>query len=361
VAIAFEADDATVAWAKEAGLLLLLPPRAVVDAVADKIKLLDLAAAAGVATPRATVAADARPEDAAHLWRRAGGGPLVAQLRRNNLTGAGTRPVGSQDELRECLAAWRGEEVKLAEFVDGLPLTVSGCVGPDRTLVSGISHQLVGYPRLTAVWGAHCGNQLLDDDDLPPGAARACRQMAAAIGEQLRGGGFRGMFGLDLLADAGRVLAVEINPRIQSVTSLLNVAEVEAGLLPAPGAHVLSYLLDRLPEPRCAPGPVPPLSQLVLYARRGGALLTGPPAGRLRLSDGALLPAAGCQDQLSDLASDEALLWPFAGPGDVVRPGDRLVVVQFTGRAAPVSTERRLHERAMRWLDAVEARVRYAS
>ncbi|MEV6986460.1 ATP-grasp domain-containing protein [Sphaerisporangium sp. NPDC051017] len=138
--------------------------------------------------------------------------------------------------------------------------------------MSGVSHQMVGYGPLTDVWGAHCGNQLVDGSDLTEGVAAACERVTRALGRVLREIGFLGLFGLDLLVTPdGRVVVLEINPRFQRVTSLLNAAERAAGLLPMPGVHVLAFVLDALPK--AAPGaPAPGYSQVVGYAHEDGTV-----------------------------------------------------------------------------------------
>ena len=281
VAMAFEPDPATVAWAAEHSARLLLPPANVVDAASDKVNLIGIAEAAGVKTAPATVLRPAKESDSDRLWRSASG-PLVLQRRPNNLTGDGTLLATTAAQLRDGLREWTGQVLKVCAFVPGLNLTISGCVSNDRALASGISHQIVGIAPLTTAWGRHCGNQLLGSSDLPAGMATACLETARAVGEQLRQRGFRGSFGLDAVAaDSGDIVVIEINARLQSVTSLLSTAERTAGLLPLAATHVLAFLLDTLPAAQTGTSTAGQLSQLVLYAGREMTVGADPLVGRL--------------------------------------------------------------------------------
>ncbi|MCX2946744.1 ATP-grasp domain-containing protein [Lentzea sp. NEAU-D7] len=345
VAVSFAPEDGlgAHAWAAAAGLHLLAADSAAVATAADKITSLALFERAGVATPRTWVVRDDIPAGAT--------GSLVVQRRANNLTGKGTRHVTTPDQLAEALRAWSGETLRVSAHVDGVPVTVSGCVTRQGTVVSALSHQLVGIAELTPYWGAHCGNQLVADDDLPAGAAARCREVCAAVGNQLAQLGFLGAFGLDLLVtpDAA-VVAIEINPRFQTVVSLVQAQERAAGLLPSLGTHVLASLLPSVPveevRARCLR-----LSQLVVTAGRAGVLRSVITSGVHRLVRGRLQRHG--EGDLATLRPGEALLWAHAHPGDRIRPGEELALLQFPGPVAPVSARPELCAQAQEWIRAV--------
>lgn len=352
VGMTFAPEDGTGArsWAAARGLRLLAPPRAAVAVAADKIDSLGLFERAGVAVPESR-AVRADPADAESCWAAGGGRPLVVQRRVNNLTGKGTRLVTSAVELRAVLGDWRGERLRVSAFVPGVPLTVSGCVTGDASVASAVSHQLVGLAELTPFWGAHCGNQLVADDELPAGVGARCGQVCERVGDRLRELGFRGAFGLDLVATAdGAVFAIEINPRFQTVVSLVHAQEIAAGLLPMLGVHALASLLPSVPVRRVRAACLA-LSQLVVPATRHGVLDAIPESGCYRLDAGVLRPAA--PGRLTDLRPGEALLWRHALPGDRVRPGEELVLLQLPHRAAPVGDRPALDPEARAWVDAI--------
>ncbi|GHF41395.1 pyridoxal-dependent decarboxylase [Streptomyces morookaense] len=343
-------------WARTHGYRLLAPDPGVTAWAADKIRVLELFAEAGVAVPPSVVVpAAGRAAARAYWddrWPRA-----VAQRRENNLIGRGTVPVDSPEELARCLAAWPDEPVRLSRRAPGISLTVTACAGPDRTVVSAVSHQLVGLPELAASWGTHCGNQLVHPADLPDGLYAQARRAARRVGEVLRGRGFRGMFGLDLVEEDGRLLAIEVNPRFQTVVSLVQAAERAAGLLPSLGLHILSFLLPALPP--SVPGTLPPdsprPSQLVVHAA-GDTVLHGLPAtGRYRRHERTAtgpLPAA-CD--LAELRDDEALYWAVARPGPVTA-GQELALLQFGHPVAALEPRPRPGPGTEAWLAAFRER-----
>ncbi|SFC93156.1 ATP-grasp domain-containing protein [Streptomyces aidingensis] len=352
VAFAPEHGDHARRWAQRHGHRLLAPPAAITARAADKIHCLELLAEAGVDVPDHLVVPAGRRRPASAYWP-AGWEAAVLQRRENNLLGRGTVPVHGPVRLAQALDRWHGHTLKLSRLVPGLSLTVSACAGADRTVVSAVSHQLVGVPGLTPAWGTHCGNQLLGPSDLPAPLHTRVRETARAVGDVLRGHGFRGVFGLDLVADGGRPLVVEINPRFQTVVSLVQAAEAAAGLLPALGLHVLACLLPALPAVREATGPVPPLSQLIVHAARPRRVHTLPAPGHYRLTDSALqgpLPAA----PLPGLPRGSALLWPHASPGPV-DAGDELVLLQTGHRLCALAPRPRLDARARAWTEHLHA------
>jgi hypothetical protein len=354
VAIGFEADADTREWAARCGADLLMAPHATTVAVGDKTVLPGILRAADVAGIDAATFGEDDPIDTQIVRARFGDVTLVVQRAENNLTGTGTALVRSDHELAQVLANWRGHRLKVARHVDGVPLTVSGCVGRNSTIVTGLSRQLVGVPRLTSVWGAHCGNALLDPADLPVDTFALCTEACRRVGDELRQRGFLGAFGLDLLQlPNGRVVVVEINPRVQSVTSLISVAELESGFLPVPAVQILSFLGEASPVTLMQwPGRIPPLQQVVLYARRRGRLTSCPVAGSYALEDCKAVRVSDQMD-LARLDDHSILLWPFAAPGDVEDTA-RLCVMQ--GRHPLVEPhDMALSSLGLLWVDAIDS------
>ncbi|MER5786329.1 pyridoxal-dependent decarboxylase [Streptomyces mobaraensis] len=345
-------------WARTHGYRLLAPDAGVTAWAADKISVLELFGEAGVATPPCVVVPATGRRPATAYWPTGWPG-AVAQRRENNLIGRGTVPVDSPAELDRRLAAWPGEPIRLSRRAPGISLTVTACAGPDRTVVSAVSHQLVGLPELAASWGTHCGNQLLHPGDLPDGLYGQAREAARRVGEVLRGRGFRGVFGLDLVEEGGRLLAVEVNPRFQTVVSLVQAAERAAGLLPVLGLHILSFLLPELPPSVTAappPGPRRP-SQLVVHAAEDATVRGLAPSGRYRLDGRALSgPLTGPPD-LAGLHDDEALCWAVARPGPV-SAGQELALLQFGHTICPLEPRPRLSPEALAWITSFHDRSR---
>ena len=359
VAIAFEADENTCRWALGRGVELLLASREVVGHLGDKTQLFDILKRAHIRSiPGRLCEAKSYP-DTEQIWCEFKGKPVVVQRGENNLTGKGTRLVSHQRELSEVFAEWGEHRLKISQYLDGTQLTISGCVGSRQTIVSAISRQLVGIPRLTCYWGAHCGNQLVNGSDLENEVAVRCFEICKRVGDELRRRGFLGAFGLDLLqTPENEVFVVEINPRLQSVSSLINIAEIEANMLPIPGVHLLSFLLDQVPVVALTDAPpVPPLSQIVLYARRRGLISKAPANGRYHLGNGALMQMPG-QMSLRSISSEEAVIWNFVKPGEYVQEDTRLCVLQTRFYLAEATSEANLTNRALELVDALESQFK---
>jgi ATP-grasp domain len=358
VVLGFRVDDMMLAWAARHGATLAMPPPGLTARLGDKTRLPAITREAGVGVPQAVVRRSVSALDAGALWDELGAGLGVVQLAENDLTGAGTRRVGDAAELAAILENWAGRDVKLAEYVEGVPITVSAVVTRDTVIVSGVSYQIVGYPELTPLWAAHCGNQLIGDTQLPPGMGTAARQACLRVGAVLRRAGFRGMLGIDVIATCDRLVVLEINPRVQSVSSLLNAAELDAGLLPSPLLHALSFLPGSVVPPAHGRSALPPFGHLVVSAQAPGKVTALPAAGAHVLT--AAAPGSTVTGQpapLGSLRSDEALVWPMTAAGAAARRADRLYAVQTPG---PVVTcpGGVLTETALRWLDALSQQTR---
>jgi ATP-grasp domain len=353
----FRWNRAMQAWADRHGAAVAMPAPKLTRMVGDKTRLPELARDAGVEVPRSVTSMAARADDAEAMWRELGADRAVAQLAENDLTGTGTRLIESPAQLTAALADWKGRAIKLAAFAKGLPITVSGVVFcAEATVVSGVSMQLVGYHELTPVWGAHCGNQLLDDAHLPPGAGAAAREACCRLGTVLGRAGYRGMFGADgIVTDTG-ILLFEINPRVQSVTSLISCAELAAGLLPSPLLHLLAFVGPARPAPfPQTAGPPPPFGQLVVSTRAPGRLRSMPRTGVYRWPRTALEAApefVGGPAPLCALRPDEALVWALAEIGTDVAGADRLFVIQTPGPVARCP-DGALTPAAVAWLAAL--------
>jgi predicted ATP-grasp superfamily ATP-dependent carboligase len=294
------------------------------------------------------------------IWREFDGSPVVVQQPANNLTGRGTRLLRDWREFSDTLVEWGTGRLKVSRHMDGIPLTISGCVGPAQTIISAISKQLVGLPRLTCFWGAHCGNQLINTAELGEKREALCFDACLKVGDELRRRGFLGAFGLDLMmTPENEIYVVEINPRLQSVSSLVNICEIESGVLPLPGVHLLAFLLDELPVAELVGASVPTsLSQLVLYARRQGIISRVPESGAYRLENGTL-KTADWPMSLHHLSTDEVLIWVFSRLGDHVQNDTRLCVFQARFSLAEKMTPNILTDSAMQLTDAVESLFKY--
>ena len=243
-------EDGFLAGLRGPGRYVLRPAADIVLGVADKTALSSILAAASAPAIPHSVLPSADPEEVPSLVHRLGGQSWVVQMPPNNLTGRGTLLGASPRELARILIEHRGMRLKVARFIDGISVTISGCVHPGGTVISYLSRQVVGEPALTSHWAAHCGNDIALPGGLKDDTVLEIRSIARRVGDVLRTKGFVGCFGLDLILDeTGVPYVLEINPRFQSVSSTGIAGEMARGYFPLAVWHILSFHQPELVPP----------------------------------------------------------------------------------------------------------------
>lgn len=166
-------------------------------------------------------------------------------------TGAGTALIDSQEDLKELQALFPNRPARCSTFISGPVFTNNNVVTPETTLVGNISYQITGLAPFTDNPFATIGNdwalpyKLLTQDQ-----KKSYHEMAQKIGDLFRSHGWKGLFGIDVIADekSGKLYLLEINARQPASTAFeseLQQAQRQAGI---PGvttfeAH-LAALLD---------------------------------------------------------------------------------------------------------------------
>ncbi len=177
-------------------------PAAVLELVRDPFRLRDWFADAAIEFPK-TVREVERPSTGRWLRKpRASGGGHGIAFASN----------GVQQSTNHVVQEYRAGEPRSAIFAsDG------------RTLeLLGITHQLIGQTWLHCQQFHYCGTLGPDesDDKLGPDLLR----IADVLVER---SGLRGIWGIDFLDDAGRIVVLEVNPRY---TASIEVLEHQTGL-----------------------------------------------------------------------------------------------------------------------------------
>ncbi len=172
----------------------------------NKAHFQDAARARGIPVPRSVsgVAGPALLAAASHCGR------AVFQLARG-YSGAATFPVQDASELAALVTRFEGHPCRVAEFIEGTPVTVTGVALEERVALGPPCLQLTGLAELTPHPLGSCGN----DFSSPVPGAEAVAEVAQRTGEWLRELGHRGIFGVDLVVDPkGRPWCIEVNPRL---------------------------------------------------------------------------------------------------------------------------------------------------
>ena len=343
-------------WAARLGVRLLAPSPAAYTWLSRKEHVDELARGLAISTPRSQVL---EPEDVDTVRRylHEGGGRCVMQRLDDGRSGAGTRLLRSVDEFVVARDEFGDRAYKLAELVPGLSCTVSGYVAADATGITTVTQQLVQSSGER--FGRHFGNQILVPGDVDPATERALRGAAALIAERLRARGLRGAFGLDVVVNGSTVVLIEVNPRLQSTSSLGAWQEWESGLLPGPLSHVLAHV-D--PTVRFTPARLAdlPLSQAQIRADKAGRVANALSDGLYAVTDRGLAHMSGRPSDFRSVSRDGDHVWIWNAtpqPGAHVAAGDLVAIVQswrkqFTLSAAPRPTSHGLEVR-----DAVLSRL----
>jgi hypothetical protein len=184
-------------------------------------------------------------------------------------SGAGTHLVESKEDWLRVISPRPERKFKVSRFITGVSLTLNACVlGPDQPPVIGeVMEQLTGCRSLTPYPLGACGN-VWGAPACPPAMRGRARQLTAQVGRALAQEGYRGHYGVDLMAeDSGHVVVIECNPRFTAtlpVDALVSRLRREASLF---ALHILGSLaLDT--DGLCERLPGPAMTQYI-YRHRG--------------------------------------------------------------------------------------------
>jgi predicted ATP-grasp superfamily ATP-dependent carboligase len=161
--------------------------------------------------------------------------PFIIQWAHGH-TGDSTILINSEKELKDVQTKFPERTTRVTEFLNGPSFTVNVVVAPEAILVGNISYQITGMKPFTTHTFTTIGNDwsasatLLDEDELDE-----IKNMATQIGKKLRGDGWKGLFGLDVLKDEehNKIFLIEINARQPASTtyeSQLQNTNRESGL-----------------------------------------------------------------------------------------------------------------------------------
>jgi len=315
-------------------------------ALGDKCELPAILRGAGVSPIPHALVSHQSTSDARAIWASLGGRSVVVQRSGNEGGGTGTTLIETPGELEEQLRAWRDSDLKVSALVDGPNFTASGCVTADVTVVSGVTHQLVGIPELNDRWGGYGGNQLVTVNSLPERVIDQCHDSVVRVGDELRRRGYRGAFGLDLVCSADEtVWVIEINPRLHGAMALLNTAEYERQLMPLAGVHLLTFLFDHLPALVAPTGAGGSFSQMVLYSRTDGVVTRSLSSGNYRMF-ARRLERVNPPSLMHVDRDKEFVLWTFVNRGEQVPAGTMLAVMQLRRPVADVFSRGALNQPA---------------
>ncbi|HTW80343.1 MAG TPA: ATP-grasp domain-containing protein [Terracidiphilus sp.] len=170
-------------------------------------------------------------------------GPSVGRCSTSS-GGSGVFPFATEEEYFERLPSHPDGFVGLTPLLDrAAPLNVNACVySTGEVAVFGVSFQLIGVRGLTRRTFGFCGNDFGAASDVPPEICDRIESCAETIGRWLFQYGYRGVFGLDILWNEGKLYVTEVNPRFQASTPLSAGINQTLGFPDPMTEHIAAFL-----------------------------------------------------------------------------------------------------------------------
>ncbi len=171
--------------------------------------------------------------------------PFIIQFNRSH-TGSGTILIQSTTQLKEVQEKFPEREARTAKYVPGPLFTNNNIVTKDKTLVGNISYQLTGLKPFTDREFATIGNDW-GYGYLTKEQKEGYIKIVNDIGNKLREQGWKGLFGVDIVAEekTGKLYLIEINARQPASTSYeseLQYTKRENNKITTFEAHLASLL-----------------------------------------------------------------------------------------------------------------------
>lgn len=356
-------DENTEALAQELGLEVCLPPAELRIHLDDKLVTTRIAEEAGVACVPNVLAQvdcyDKLREVSEHLGR-----DLVVQTAYGD-SGHTTFMISDEtDWQRHAEEIVDAGEVKIMKRIKPRGTAVEACVTRHGTLVAPIMTELVGFEELTPYEGGWCGNELFADAFDAPLMDKA-RASTLAMGEALKGRGYRGYFELDFLLDedSGELYLGEMNPRITGASSITNHAAFALSDMPLILFHLLEWMdvdyeidLEAINRRWALPENIDSWSQLVLKHTQDSVdvIIQAPPTGIWKMNIHGEVSFSRYDTHRYHVDSEsEALFIRIAGVGDYWYKGADLGILVTRGRL--MTEDFQLTERAHAWIKGIKS------
>ncbi len=345
--VVFKSSHAVELLCRERGWRVLAAPASIARRWENKLRFRHLARESGVLMPRGETL-DLRSADLEEVFARYGR-PVVMQA-AHGYGGRRTFLVQDPSGLTAAHAQIRAPLVRVTEFVRGIATTVNACVTVRGIAIGAEILQLTGHRQLTPFQLGSCGNNWLAARELGFDAARVAGEVAM-VGRALQEDGYSGLFGVDLVhGEDGRLVVIEVNPRLVASISMHTQLELKQGRLPLLARHLLSFLAPSLDE---APldehrEPLDGL-QLIAYhtAPEPAMTIVGLQTGVYPLGGGrAMSPRPGIL--VHEVAGDDEVLALGQAPGRVRERGSEWLRLQ-----SPVAPAGSATEPPPAWLDFV--------
>jgi len=172
---------------------------------------------------------------------------MVLQLRRG-FAGNSSFVIHNKKEFLTFQKKYSKHQVKLSPFIEGLTLTVNGCITNNNIRTGTFFVQLEKHPNLSQNELATVGNSHFQEKNITPKIHKEINQLITKISQTIQDEGFRGFFGLDLkLSNNGKIYPIECNPRLTASIgnyTKMQIYNKQTPLLWFHFAHFLNFNTD---------------------------------------------------------------------------------------------------------------------
>jgi predicted ATP-grasp superfamily ATP-dependent carboligase len=155
--------------------------------------------------------------------------------------------------INERLPMKEGRELNpvllINKFFTGPSLSITGCITKENGILSSYAqYQLIDIPESTSgkkdASGIFCGHDWTLSNAIPLKIHREAERLLIQIGLNLQKKGALGVFGLDFIweKETGKVIPIEINPRLLGTFPTSVSIQLEKGEVPLAAFHVLEFL-----------------------------------------------------------------------------------------------------------------------
>ncbi len=236
----FKTSAAIEKLCRENGWRLLASPTRLGRYFENKLRFQEVLDRLGLPSPPGevvTLAADLYP-----ALRRKYGPTLVVQFAKGF---GGNRTFLIEDEDRFATLAGDNSQkrARVARYIAGLTLTINACVTRQGIVIGDLFYQITGLPQCTTYRLGSCGNDWLYPP-LPETIRGRVFEYTRLIGEHMKERGYKGIFGLDFVAEADshQVFVIENNARLVASIPLFTKLQIEGGEVPLLALHLLEFL-----------------------------------------------------------------------------------------------------------------------
>lgn len=168
--------------------------------------------------------------------------------------GLGTVFVNSEKELERFKTKIKNgryneikvENLNVAKKIEGIPVSMNGCVTKHGIIVSSARVMIVDIPEvrnLNLGFGLFCGHDW-GYVDFTPEINDQMKKIVIEIGKHFTRDGYKGIYGIDFILNKkeGKVYPIECNPRYTGNFPVESMPVIDSGAIPIDVFHILEYM-----------------------------------------------------------------------------------------------------------------------